>query len=156
IRTPHSRGNDAADSTRDAVLALRRRGTPEELAGAVVFLLSDLAGFVTGQTLVVDGGSVIRPSYLGPDDIPVFMEDGDLRRRLTGSPREPGAASRPPGSRAGPARRSRDDDVLDVVDPGQQRGQRRQLVERAQAEALQEVVGGPVEDRAGLLVGGGL
>ncbi|MBL7518009.1 SDR family oxidoreductase, partial [Frankia sp. CNm7] len=82
IRTPHSRGNDDADASRDAVLALRRRGTPEELAGAVVFLLSDLAGFVTGQALTVDGGSTIRPSYLGPDDIPVFMEDGDLRRRL--------------------------------------------------------------------------
>jgi NAD(P)-dependent dehydrogenase (short-subunit alcohol dehydrogenase family) len=83
IRTPHSRGNDAADSARDSVLSLRRRGTPQELAGAVVFLLSDLAGFITGHTLVVDGGSVIRPSYLGPDNIPVFMEDGDLRSRLT-------------------------------------------------------------------------
>ncbi|CUU57489.1 NAD(P)-dependent dehydrogenase, short-chain alcohol dehydrogenase family [Parafrankia irregularis] len=82
IRTPHSRGNDAADAARDAVLPLRRRGTVEELAGAVMFLLSDLAGFVTGQTLVVDGGSTIRPSYLGPDDIPVFMEDGELRQRL--------------------------------------------------------------------------
>jgi NAD(P)-dependent dehydrogenase (short-subunit alcohol dehydrogenase family) len=82
IRTPHSRGNDEADPARDAVLPLRRRGTPQELAGAVMFLLSDLSGFVTGQTIVVDGGSTIRPSYLGPDDIPVFMEDGDLRRRL--------------------------------------------------------------------------
>jgi NAD(P)-dependent dehydrogenase (short-subunit alcohol dehydrogenase family) len=82
IRTPHSRGNDAADAARDAVLPLKRRGTPQELAGAVVFLLSDLAGFVTGQTIVVDGGSTVRPSYLGPDDVPVFMEDGDLRRRL--------------------------------------------------------------------------
>ena len=64
------------------MLPLKRRGTPEELAGAVVFLLSDLGGFVTGQTVVVDGGSTIRPSYLGPDDIPVFVEDGELRRRL--------------------------------------------------------------------------
>ncbi|ONH28696.1 SDR family NAD(P)-dependent oxidoreductase [Pseudofrankia asymbiotica] len=82
IRTPHSRGNDTADQARDAVLALGRRGTPRELAGAVMFLLSDLAGFVTGQALTVDGGSTIRPSYLGPDNVPVFMEDGDLRRRL--------------------------------------------------------------------------
>jgi NAD(P)-dependent dehydrogenase (short-subunit alcohol dehydrogenase family) len=82
IRTPHSRGNDATDPARDAVLPLRRRGTPQELAGAVVFLLSDLSGFVTGQALPVDGGSSVRPSYLGPDDVPVFMEDGDLRRRL--------------------------------------------------------------------------
>ena len=33
-----------------------RRGTPEELAGAYVFLASPLAAYVTGQTIVVDGG----------------------------------------------------------------------------------------------------
>lgn len=84
IATPHSRGVDAADEARDAVLALKRRGRPEELAGAVVFALSDLASFVTGQTLAVDGGSIIRPSYLDEHDIPVFMEDGPIRRRLLG------------------------------------------------------------------------
>jgi hypothetical protein len=47
-----------------------------------MFMLSDLSTFVTGQTLAVDGGSMVRPSYLGPDDVPVFMEDGELRRRL--------------------------------------------------------------------------
>ena len=35
---------------------LGRFGTPEEIAGPLVFLVSDLAGFMTGQTLVVDGG----------------------------------------------------------------------------------------------------
>jgi NAD(P)-dependent dehydrogenase (short-subunit alcohol dehydrogenase family) len=82
ISTPHSRGNDAADEQRDSVLALKRRGTPEELAAAVIFVLTDLGSFVTGQVITVDGGSEIRPSYLGPDDLPVFMEDGDLRHRL--------------------------------------------------------------------------
>jgi NAD(P)-dependent dehydrogenase (short-subunit alcohol dehydrogenase family) len=33
-----------------------RLGTPEELAGAYVWLASDLASYVTGQTIVVDGG----------------------------------------------------------------------------------------------------
>ncbi len=37
-----------------------RWGSPFEVAGAILFLASDLAGFVTGQTLVVDGGKVIR------------------------------------------------------------------------------------------------
>ncbi len=36
--------------------ALGRAGKPEDVSGAVTFLCSDAAGFITGQTLVVDGG----------------------------------------------------------------------------------------------------
>jgi 3-oxoacyl-[acyl-carrier protein] reductase len=39
---------------------LQRWGQPEEVAGTILFLASDLAGFITGQTLVVDGGKVRR------------------------------------------------------------------------------------------------
>lgn len=38
---------------------LRRIGTPEEIAGAAVFLASAAGAFMTGQTLVIDGGRVI-------------------------------------------------------------------------------------------------
>ena len=37
-------------------IALARLGRPEDIAGAVLFLVSDLAGYVTGQVVVVDGG----------------------------------------------------------------------------------------------------
>ena len=35
---------------------LGRLGTPEDVAGAVVFLASPAASYITGQTLLVDGG----------------------------------------------------------------------------------------------------
>ena len=37
-------------------IAMRRLGTAQEIANAVVFFASDLAGFVNGQVLAVDGG----------------------------------------------------------------------------------------------------
>lgn len=37
-------------------IPLRRVGTPEDMAGAALFLASPLAGYITGQTLIVDGG----------------------------------------------------------------------------------------------------
>jgi NAD(P)-dependent dehydrogenase (short-subunit alcohol dehydrogenase family) len=53
-------------SRRASTTPLRRAGTPEEIAGVAAFLLSDDAGYVTGQLVSADGGATIvntvRPS----------------------------------------------------------------------------------------------
>ena len=40
-------------------IPLERLGTPKDVAGAVAFLASDHASYITGQVLVVDGGMVM-------------------------------------------------------------------------------------------------
>ncbi|WP_018653137.1 SDR family oxidoreductase [Actinomadura flavalba] len=43
-------------------LPLGRLGEPEDIAHAAVFLAGSAASWLTGQTLVVDGGSIVRPA----------------------------------------------------------------------------------------------
>ncbi len=60
IKTDFSRAlwdNPAADTLWNP--PLRRIGEPDEIAGAAVFLASKAGSFVTGHTLVVDGGETI-------------------------------------------------------------------------------------------------
>jgi NAD(P)-dependent dehydrogenase (short-subunit alcohol dehydrogenase family) len=49
---------------------LRRAGTPADQAAAVLFLASDEAGWITGQTLIVDGGELGGGDWYNPDDAP--------------------------------------------------------------------------------------
>ncbi len=51
----HRRQGEVTKMTR----AIKRDQTPEDLVGAVSFLASEDAAFITGQTLVVDGGSAM-------------------------------------------------------------------------------------------------
>jgi NAD(P)-dependent dehydrogenase (short-subunit alcohol dehydrogenase family) len=69
-----------ADPDRDQrAIAMGRRGTPEEQAGAILFLLSDLSSYVTGQTLLVDGGLNLRWTHLGADNTSLFLKDENFR-----------------------------------------------------------------------------
>jgi 3-oxoacyl-[acyl-carrier protein] reductase len=76
-----SSGDDPRDA---AVIPMGRRGRPEDIAGAVLFLLSDLAAWVTGQLIPVDGGASIRPGYLDDENLPVFVRDPEVRRTFRG------------------------------------------------------------------------
>ena len=54
---------DGVDDTNEMVVrnrAFKRSQVPEDVVGAVVFFASDGSAFITGQSLVVDGGGVMH------------------------------------------------------------------------------------------------
>ncbi|CRZ18656.1 SDR family NAD(P)-dependent oxidoreductase [Mycolicibacterium neworleansense] len=72
-----------ADPDRDQrAIAMGRRGTPEEQAGAILFLLSDLSSYITGQTILVDGGLNLRWTHLGADNTSLFLKDESFREAI--------------------------------------------------------------------------
>jgi 3-oxoacyl-[acyl-carrier protein] reductase len=46
-----------------------RLGSVDDVAYAVLFLASDEAAFITGQTIVVDGGQVLPESHMALEDL---------------------------------------------------------------------------------------
>jgi 3-oxoacyl-[acyl-carrier protein] reductase len=83
-KTPASGTYVDEDPERDRrAIAMGRRGCPEEVAGAIAFLLSDLSSYVTGQTLLVDGGLNLRWGHLGDDNTSVFLKDDAFRAAIT-------------------------------------------------------------------------
>ncbi len=60
IRTEGLAGLGAeAIEAMEALIPLKRLGHPHDVANAVLYLASDLASFVTGQSLVIDGGQIL-------------------------------------------------------------------------------------------------
>jgi glucose 1-dehydrogenase len=47
-------------------IPMRRAGEADEMAGVTCFLASDMAAYITGQTIFVDGGLTLFPSFLTP------------------------------------------------------------------------------------------
>jgi NAD(P)-dependent dehydrogenase (short-subunit alcohol dehydrogenase family) len=66
IRTPMSDKmeaegqGEALKMMRETFVPMQREGRPEEIANTVLFLCSDLASYITGQSISVDGGYVMR------------------------------------------------------------------------------------------------
>ena len=56
-------GNPDSLKDLDQKIAMGRLGRPEEVAQVIAFLASDLASYITGTTLAVDGGMLIYPDF---------------------------------------------------------------------------------------------
>ena len=70
--------NDQWRSAAEKGTPLRRLGTAQEVAEVIAFLASDAAAYVTGQTIVVDGGSVL-PSLQSDALLRAIAEPGPGR-----------------------------------------------------------------------------
>jgi glucose 1-dehydrogenase len=67
-QTPINDWHDEADKIEELAkhIPMGRVGTTAEMAAAVAFLVSDEASYITGQTLFIDGGLTLYPSFESP------------------------------------------------------------------------------------------
>ncbi len=77
VKTPRAGTADLDEAARS--IPTQRRGTPADIANAAMFLLSDLADNITGQTLVVDGGGSLGSAG---ESLPVFVTNPRIRERF--------------------------------------------------------------------------
>jgi NAD(P)-dependent dehydrogenase (short-subunit alcohol dehydrogenase family) len=81
--TPASRTYVDEDKARDRrAIAMGRRALPEEQGGVILFLLSDLSSYITGQTILVDGGLHLKWTHLGADNTSLFLKDESFRAAI--------------------------------------------------------------------------
>jgi 3-oxoacyl-[acyl-carrier protein] reductase len=77
VKTPRAGTEDLDEAARS--IPTQRRGTPDDIANAALFLLSDMAANITGQTLTVDGGGLL--GAVG-ETLPVFVTNPKIRDRF--------------------------------------------------------------------------
>src|SRR5882724_1772090 len=63
-------------------IAMGRRAHADEQAGAILFFLSDLSSYITGQTVLVDGGLNLKWTHLGADNTSLFLKDEGFRAAI--------------------------------------------------------------------------
>lgn len=82
--TPASGTYVDEDPERDrTAIAMGRRGRPAEQAGPILFLLSNLSTYITGQTILVDGGLNLKWTHVGADNTSLFLKSEEFRRAIT-------------------------------------------------------------------------
>jgi NAD(P)-dependent dehydrogenase (short-subunit alcohol dehydrogenase family) len=72
---------DDPERDRNAI-AMGRRAHANEQAGAILFFLSDLSSYITGQTILVDGGLNLKWTHLGADNTSLFLKDESFRAAI--------------------------------------------------------------------------
>jgi NAD(P)-dependent dehydrogenase (short-subunit alcohol dehydrogenase family) len=73
--------DDNVERDRQAI-AMGRRAHADEQAGAILFFLSDLSSYITGQTVLVDGGLNLKWTHLGADNTSLFLKDEGFRAAI--------------------------------------------------------------------------
>lgn len=78
VKTPRA-GQDNLDEAASKI-PLQRRAESQDIADASLFLLSDKASYITGQTLTVDGGATLGSSG---DNLPEFVTNPKIREQFS-------------------------------------------------------------------------
>jgi NAD(P)-dependent dehydrogenase (short-subunit alcohol dehydrogenase family) len=65
-------------------IPMGRKGSMQEVGGTALFLLSDIASYMTGQCLTVDGGINLKWSHLAEDNTPILVTNEAFLRAMKG------------------------------------------------------------------------